>query len=88
MKRITKLKILIIGMRGLGIEVAKNIILQGAEKVSIYDSSIAMTEDLGTNFYLDEKDIGKKRRDEAVLEKLQKLNDYVTVNFFSSYNKS
>ena len=40
MGKLIKLKILILGMRGLGIEVAKNIILSGPQSVTIYDPEI------------------------------------------------
>lgn len=53
-KMIGKLKqmhVLIIGLRGLGVEVAKNLILAGPHSVSVYDEGIVAVEDLGTNFY-------------------------------------
>ena len=36
MKKLSYLKILIINLRGLGIEIAKNIILAGPNRVSIF----------------------------------------------------
>ena len=75
--------ILIYGMRGLGVEVAKNIILKGPEKVTIFDPEIAAIRDMNSNFYLDEKDINIKRRDQAVLEKLLLLNENVSVDFIN-----
>lgn len=80
-KKLMCSKILIYGMRGLGVEVAKNIILKGPEKVSIFDPEIAVIRDMNSNFYLDESDIGIKRKDESVLKKLQLLNENVTVNY-------
>ena len=80
MKKISQLKILIIGVRGLGIEIAKDIIVSGPNQVTIFDPNEAKIEDLGSNFYLSEKDIGK-RRDESCLPKLKMLNKYVNVNF-------
>ena len=74
-------KILIYGMRGLGVEVAKNIILKGPEKVTLFDPEIATMRDMNSNFYLDEKDIKIKRRDLAVLKKLQLLNENISVDF-------
>ena len=76
-------KILIYGMRGLGVEVAKNIILKGPEKVTIFDPEIATIRDMNSNFYLDENDINNKRRDTAVLEKLQLLNENVSIDFIN-----
>ena len=64
MKKLVNLKILIIGLRGLGIEIAKNIILAGPNHVSIFDPEIVKINDLGSNFYLSENDVeNKKRRD-------------------------
>lgn len=37
MKKLTKMNFLIIGLRGLGVEIAKNLILEGPNKVDIYD---------------------------------------------------
>jgi ubiquitin-activating enzyme E1 len=79
MDKIINLKILIIGLRGLGIEIAKNIILAGPKEVSISDKNICQISDLGSNFYINEKDINKKTREEACLNKLQTLNPYVIV---------
>ena len=79
-KKISALKVFIYGLRGVGIEVAKNIILNGCEEVSIYDPNIVKINDLGSNFYLSEEDVGKKRRDEACIKKLAELNPYITIS--------
>ena len=80
MGKLIQLKILIVGMRGLGVEVAKNIILSGPKSVSIYDPVITKINDLSSNFYLSEEDVGNKFRDEASLHKLCELNPYVKVD--------
>ena len=80
MKKLSKLKIFIIGLKGLGVEVAKNIILSGPKRVSLYDKDIVSLEHLGTNFYLREEDVGKKKLSEASLQKLKNLNPYTTVD--------
>ena len=79
MQNLMKLKILIIGMRGNGTEIAKNIILSGVNLVSIYDPTPVTIADLGSNFYLEEKNISK-RRDESILEKLNELNPFTNVD--------
>ena len=92
MQKISNLKILIIGLRGLGVEIAKNIIVSGPKSVTIFDHNKVEINDLGSNFYLTEKDIGK-RRDESCINKLKKLNKYVNVNYLKEnslndiYNK-
>ena len=88
MGKLIHLKVLIVGMRGLGAEVAKNIILSGPESVTLYDPVITNINDLGSNFYLSQEDVGKKNRDEASKEKLSELNPYVKVSLlrFESTN--
>ena len=80
LEKVSKMKILIIGMRGLGVETAKNIILNNPLEIDIFDPKKVTINDLGSNFFLSEEDVGKKNRDEACLEKLNNLNTYVTVN--------
>jgi len=87
MKKLVQLKILIVGMRGLGIEIAKNIILAGPNKVSLLDSEISTMNDLGSNFFLSEEDVkNKKRRDEACFPKLSKLNPNVKIDILKGDN--
>lgn len=69
MKKLRHLKILILNLRGLGIEIAKNIILAGPNKVSVFDPELVSINDLGANFYLSNEDINKKRIDESCIKK-------------------
>lgn len=80
-KKLLKSKIFIYGMRGLGIEVVKNIILKGPEKITIFDPEIVKIVDLNSNFYLEQEDVGKKRRDEAILNKLKYQNENVEIDY-------
>ena len=80
MKKIGDLKILIYGMRGLGAEIAKNLILMGVKEVSLYDEQIVKINDLSSNFCLQNDDVNKKRRDISSLSYLKKLNSFVDVN--------
>ena len=50
-KNIMKMKVLIYGIRGLGIENAKNIILMEINSVSLYDKNLITHYDLGSGFY-------------------------------------
>ena len=79
-KNIMKMKVLIYGMRGLGMEIAKNIILMGPNCVSLYDKNIITHYDLGSGFYFSEEQINKEKRDEGCVIKLAELNPYVNVN--------
>ncbi len=79
MNQLIKLKILILGMRGNGVEIAKNMILSGVKQVTIYDPTPVSIADLCSNYYLEEKDINN-RRDQSILEKLAELNPYPHVD--------
>lgn len=59
MRRMASSDVLISGLGGLGVEVAKNIILGGVKSVTLHDINVCCIEDLGSQFYLKESDIGK-----------------------------
>ena len=74
MGKLVKMKVLIVGMRGLGVEIAKNLILAGPAVVDLHDPETTQIEDLGSNFYLKEEHVGKVRRDVASIDQLRELN--------------
>ncbi|ARF09593.1 ubiquitin-activating enzyme [Indivirus ILV1] len=75
-------KVLISGMTGLGVEIAKNAILQGFKSVTIHDIENITMYDLSTNYYATEDSIGKNRA-EVSFQQLSELNNYVKVNYFT-----
>lgn len=78
--KFSKMNILIYGMRGVGIETAKNTILQNPRKVTIFDNNVSKINDLTSNYFINENDVAKgKRRDEASLKNLSQLNPDVKV---------
>ncbi|CZT99417.1 hypothetical protein PFAG_03910 [Plasmodium falciparum Santa Lucia] len=80
MNKLVKLNILIINVKGVGLECAKNLILSGPQSVCIYDNDICDISDIGVNFYINEKDVEDKScRSDAVLKELQELNNYVHI---------
>ena len=79
--KLKNLRILIVGMRGLGIEIAKNIVLSGVKEVKIFDNKKTSITDLGSNFFLLKENIGNPR-DISCLNKLKELNTYVNVDIF------
>jgi ubiquitin-activating enzyme E1 len=79
MGKLIKLKVLIVGMRGLGVECVKNLILAGPASVAIYDPTTVSINDLGANFYLKEAHVGNVSRATGSLEQLSELNPYVKV---------
>ena len=52
MGKLIKLNVLIVGLRGLGVETAKNLILAGPASVTLHDPSPVQWGDLSSNFYL------------------------------------
>ena len=73
------MRIFLSGLTGLGIEVAKNLILVGIKQLTIYDEKVTEIEDLGKNFYLKESDVGVHTRLEASIQELKNLNSNVLV---------
>ena len=73
-----QMDVLIVGLRGLGVETAKNLILAGPHSVTLYDPQPACVEDLGANFYLTPQHIGLARGP-ALVHALGELNPNVNV---------
>lgn len=48
MKRMQNANVLVSGLRGLGVEIAKNIILGGVKSVTIHDQGVAEWSDLSS----------------------------------------
>lgn len=71
--------VLIIGLKGLGIEIAKNVALAGVKSLSLYDREPVSIQDLSTQFFLSEADIGKQRA-AVSRDRLTELNAYVPIN--------
>ena len=86
MQKILNLNVLILGLKGLGVEICKNIILSGPKSVLIYDPSIAKLEDLGNNYYLKYEDINKNRLDYSILNSLSNLNPFTKVDILNLIN--
>lgn len=83
-RRMMSSSALLVGLSGLGAEVAKNIILAGIASVTLCDPEPANSFDLGGNFYLSEDDVagagsGRGRAD-LVRNRLAELNQYVRVD--------
>ncbi|KAL1020527.1 hypothetical protein UPYG_G00001240 [Umbra pygmaea] len=78
MKRMQCSNVLISGLRGLGVEIAKNVILGGVKSVTLHDQGRAEWRDLSSQFYLREDDLGKNRA-EVSQTRLAELNSYVPV---------
>uniref|UniRef100_A0AAR2KL38 E1 ubiquitin-activating enzyme n=1 Tax=Pygocentrus nattereri TaxID=42514 RepID=A0AAR2KL38_PYGNA len=82
MKRMQSSNVLISGLRGLGVEIAKNVILGGVKSVTLHDQGVAEWQDLSSQFYLREEDLGKNRA-EVSQGRLAELNSYVPVTAYT-----
>ncbi|XP_060070684.1 ubiquitin-like modifier-activating enzyme 6 [Ylistrum balloti] len=81
MKRMANASVLVYGMGGLGIEIAKNIVLAGIKSLTIQDDKTATLSDLGVQFFLTEDDVVQGRNRAAASEgRLAELNPYVSIN--------
>lgn len=78
MKKMAASNVLIVGLQGLGAEIAKNIALAGVKSVTIFDPEIVSLRDLSSQFFLRIEDVGKSRA-EVMLPRLAELNTYVPV---------
>lgn len=79
MQRMSQSNVLVIGVKGLGVEIAKNVALAGVKSISVYDPNPVKIEDLSSQFFLSESDIGKSRA-EVTVPKLMELNSYVPIS--------
>lgn len=82
MRRMASSDVLISGLGGLGVEIAKNVILGGVKSVTLHDQAACTVNDLSSQFYLTESDIGKNRA-EASLKQLAELNMYVPTKAYT-----
>lgn len=82
MKRMQASTVLIVGLNGLGVEVAKNVVLAGVKTVTLHDNTPVAIADLGAQFFLRESDLGQPRA--AVTgPRLAELNNYVPVDVYA-----
>eukprot|EP01116_Phalansterium_solitarium_P005098 TRINITY_DN1640_c0_g2_i3.p1 TRINITY_DN1640_c0_g2~~TRINITY_DN1640_c0_g2_i3.p1 ORF type:complete len:1022 (+),score=445.16 TRINITY_DN1640_c0_g2_i3:103-3168(+) len=79
MRRMLASDVLVIGLKGLGVEIAKNIILAGVRSVTLWDCDLVQPSDLSSQFYATENDVGVVSRAQASVRQLAALNQYVAV---------
>jgi ubiquitin-activating enzyme E1 len=78
MKRMGASNILVVGLKGLGVEIAKNIALAGVKSLTLYDPSPAVISDLSSQFFLHVEDVGKPRA-AVTAPRVAELNAYTPV---------
>uniref|UniRef100_A0A3P8SVT2 E1 ubiquitin-activating enzyme n=1 Tax=Amphiprion percula TaxID=161767 RepID=A0A3P8SVT2_AMPPE len=79
MYRMGTASVLIAGMRGLGVEIAKNVILSGVKSVTVQDEGPTAWADLSSQFFLKESHLGQNRA-ACSLQQLSALNPHVQVS--------
>lgn len=75
-KRLRAARVLLIGLGGLGAEIAKNLTLSGIKSLTLLDHSIAVAN--SANFLIPLENVGKNVV-EASLERVQRLNPMVDI---------
>ncbi len=60
MVKLSKANVLLVNVGGLGIEVAKNVVLAGVHSFTVIDKQICEYRDLGCQFYVTEEHITSK----------------------------
>lgn len=83
MKRMGASHVLIAGLRGLGVEIAKNIALAGVKSLTLHDPSPVAIQDLSSQFFVREDDVGQPR-DKVTAPRVSELNPYTPVKIHQS----
>lgn len=83
MKRMGASHILVVGLRGLGVEIAKNIALAGVKSLTLFDPKPAAIQDLSAQFFLHPEDVGKPRA-AVTAPRVSELNPYTPVGVHES----
>ncbi|TGJ82008.1 hypothetical protein E0Z10_g6768 [Xylaria hypoxylon] len=77
-QKIQAANILLISMKALANEIAKNLVLAGIGSLTIVDDQVVTETDLGAQFFLSQEDVGQNRAEAAAVQ-VQKLNPRVKV---------
>ena len=83
MKRMGSSNVLIVGLKGLGVEIAKNIALAGVKSLTLFDPQPAAIADLSSQFFLRPADVGKPRA-QVTAPRVAELNSYTPVSVHES----
>ncbi|GAB7362196.1 hypothetical protein MBLNU230_g2222t1 [Neophaeotheca triangularis] len=77
-ERIRSANILLISLRALGTEIAKNLVLAGISSLTIIDEEPVQDEDLECQYFVREEDLGIPRA-QAAIPRLSELNPRVSI---------
>lgn len=79
--------VLLINIRALGSEIAKNILLSGINSLTILDDGTVTEEEFSKNFLLDADSIGKKVGPKIIFNIKMLLKQHYKKNYNHSLNK-
>ena len=79
LEKIHKMKVLLVGLRAVGCEVAKNMCQASPERLTLQDESPISEADLTFNFFAKQSDFGKKRSS-CVKEQQVLMNPFANIN--------
>jgi len=83
MKRMGASNVLLVGLKGLGVEIAKNVALAGVKSLALYDPAPVEIADLSSQFFLRADEVGRPR-DEVTTPRVAELNVYTPVSIHKS----
>eukprot|EP00466_Bigelowiella_natans_P017477 jgi/Bigna1/88516/estExt_fgenesh1_pg.C_330078 len=86
-RRMQESSVLLLGLDGLGVELAKNIILAGVKEVGLHDDSKALESHRASQFYIPRSAVGQPLA-AACRNQLAELNSYVDVHVAKGDMKS
>ncbi|KAJ4379198.1 E1 ubiquitin-activating protein aos1 [Didymella sp. IMI 355093] len=82
-EKIRTANILLVSIKALANEIAKNLVLAGIGSITLADHENVTEDDLGAQFFISDADVGKNRA-EAAAPQVQKLNPRVQVNTYTN----
>ncbi|KAI8953973.1 hypothetical protein F4801DRAFT_68347 [Xylaria longipes] len=77
-QKIQAANILLVSMKALANEIAKNLVLAGIGSLTIVDDQVVTEADLGAQFFLSQENVGQNRAEAAAVQ-IQKMNPRVKV---------
>ncbi|RQM08760.1 hypothetical protein DH86_00002482 [Scytalidium sp. 3C] len=83
MRRMGASNVLLVGLKGLGVEIAKNIALAGVKSLTLYDPAPVVISDLSSQFFLHPEDVGKPRAS-VTAPRVAELNAYTPISVHES----
>lgn len=83
MKRMGASNVLVVGLKGLGVEISKNIALAGVKSLTLHDPAPVALSDLSSQFFLTPADVGKPRQ-EVTAPRVAELNAYTPIKVHQS----